>query len=290
MPMRPGRGHGNFHPVAVVPRESLQGNGCECCEKPVSSQAIFSTEFDMTGHLPRTLRHFLPCVVLMACSLPASAQWTGKAEAGLAIASGNADSKTANAKVAIARKDGAWEHSGSLAGLYVRSAGDTTARRWELGAQTRYSFGTHTFWFGAARYEKDRFSGFDHQGVVNTGIGRHFVASDTTKLTGQVGVGYKFSESLPTLTEPRDREKSIAGVAGLEFEHKVAETTTLFDRASAEITSDNNFLQNEAGVRVRMSDRLALSLAYEVRHNTRPPSGFRKTDTLTTVNLAYEVK
>lgn len=244
----------------------------------------------MTSRIARIAHCLLPGFVLLTCSLPVSAQWTGKAEAGLAIASGNADSKTANAKVAIARKQEAWEHSGSLAGLYVRSAGDTTARRWELGAQTRYSFGTKTFWFGAARYEKDRFSGFDHQGVVNTGVGRHFIASDTTKLIAQVGVGYKFSESLPTLTEPRDRESSIAGVASLEFEHKVAETTTLFDRASAEITSDNNFLLNEAGVRVRMSDRLALSLAWQVRHNTRPPSGFRKTDTLTTVNLVYEVK
>ena len=55
-------------------------------------------------------------------------------------------------------------------------------------------------------------------------------------------------------------------------------------------TSGNNFLQNEIGLAVKMSDRLALSLAYAVRHNTDPPAGFKKTDTLSTLNLVYEIK
>jgi putative salt-induced outer membrane protein YdiY len=36
-----------------------------------------------------------------------------------------------------------------------------------------------------------------------------------------------------------------------------------------------------------MTDTLALSLALDVRHNTDPPAGLEKTDTLTTVNLVY---
>jgi putative salt-induced outer membrane protein YdiY len=39
-----------------------------------------------------------------------------------------------------------------------------------------------------------------------------------------------------------------------------------------------------------MTDRMALAVAYAVRHNTDPPEGFEKTDTLATVNLVYEVK
>ncbi len=41
---------------------------------------------------------------------------------------------------------------------------------------------------------------------------------------------------------------------------------------------------------MKVSDRIALSLGYAVRHNTDPPAGFKKTDTLSTVNLVYEVK
>jgi putative salt-induced outer membrane protein YdiY len=49
-------------------------------------------------------------------------------------------------------------------------------------------------------------------------------------------------------------------------------------------------MRNEAGVVVKMTDRLAMSLAYTIRHNTEPPAGFKKTDTLTTANLVYEMR
>lgn len=243
----------------------------------------------------RSHRSLLPgrlvcALALLLCALPAAAQWTGKGEAGVALASGNTDTKTANAKVAASLKADTWEHSGTLAGQYVRNGGDTTAKRWELGAQTRYSFSGNTFWYGGARYEQDRFSGFDHQGVVNTGIGRRFIDNDTTKLAGQAGIGYKFYETLGTLAEPGSTDSSVAGVANLDFEHQLTSTTSVFNRFGAEFTSDSNFFQNQIGVAVKMTDRIALSLAYAVRHNTAPPSGFRKTDTLSTVNLVYEVK
>ena len=109
-----------------------------------------------------------------AVASPAFAQWTGKGEAGVAMASGNTDSTSANARVAIARKVENWEHSASLAGVYLRNDGDTTAKRLELGLQTRYSFSGATYWYGGLRYEQDKFSGFDHPGVISTGVGRKF--------------------------------------------------------------------------------------------------------------------
>ncbi len=239
-------------------------------------------------HLCATARRSIALCALLALSLPAAAQWTGKGEAGIAIADGNSDTKTANAKVTIGKKVDNWEHSLGLAGLYVRNDGATSARRWESFAQTRYSFGGgNTFWFGGLRYEEDRFSGFDHQGVFNSGIGHKFIDSEATKLSGQVGVGYKLWK---TLDVPRDTDGSIAGTAGLDFSHQLTATTSVFNKFGAEVTSDNNFLQNAVGLAVKMSDRLALSLGYALRHNTDPPAGFRKTDTLSTVNLVYELK
>ncbi|MEJ0099592.1 MAG: DUF481 domain-containing protein [Pseudomonadota bacterium] len=243
----------------------------------------------MNIHRLRALaRHFFVAGAMLALSLPAAAQWTGKGEAGLAIADGNTDTRTANARVTVGYKADDWEHSLGLAGLYVRNESETSARRWESFAQTHYNFGGgNTFWFGGLRYEEDRFSGFDHQGVVDTGVGHKFFDSDATKLSVQVGVGYKFFETLDT---PRDKDNAIAGTAGIDFSQQLTATTSFFDKFGAEITSSNNFLQNEAGIAVKVSDRLALNLAYAVRYNTDPPAGFKKTDTLSTVNLVYEVK
>ena len=121
--------------------------------------------------MKKTWMMFATVALAAAGSVPALAQWTGKGEAGIAVASGNTDTKSANAKIAIGNKQDQWEHSASLAGNYVRTDGDTTAKRWELGLQTRYSFSGATFWYGGLRYEEDRFSGFDHQGVLSTGVG-----------------------------------------------------------------------------------------------------------------------
>ena len=39
-----------------------------------------------------------------------------------------------------------------------------------------------------------------------------------------------------------------------------------------------------------MSAKLALAVAFQVRQNTKPPPAFKKTDTLTTLNVVYEIK
>jgi len=224
---------------------------------------------------------------LLFAALPASAQWTGKGEAGLAIANGNSSSRTANAKLDLARKVEKWEHGVGLSGLYVRADGDTTAERWEARAQSRFDFAARTFWFAGLRYEEDRFSGFDHQGLATTGIGRRFIEDEVTRLIAQVGVGYKFWE---TLGAPADKDNRVTGVANVDFTQQLTGTTSVFDRLAGEFASGNNFLRNAIGVAVKMSDRLALALAYLVRHNTNPPDGFKKTDSLSTVNLVYEVR
>ena len=124
----------------------------------------------------------------------------------------------------------------------------------------------------------------------STGLGRKFIDNDTTHFSGQVGVGYKFFKTLPVGLVPADKDSKVVGVAGLDFDHKLTDTTKVYDKFSAEIASGNKFLQNEIGLAVKMSDRMALSLGYAVRHNTNPPAGFKKTDTLSTLNLVYEMK
>lgn len=228
--------------------------------------------------------------LLMLWALPAAAAWTGKGEAGLAFADGNSDTRTANARVTATNKVDDHEFSFGVAGLYVRTDGDTTARRWEAQAQTRANFLGRNFWYGGVRYEEDPFSGFDHQGLVTSGVGRRFIDTERTRLLLQVGGGFKFLERKPQSGAPGRKDDSFTGVSSLEFSHMLTSTTTVFDKASGEFTANNNFVQNEVGVAVKMTTRLALSLAYALRHNTKPPEGFKKTDRLSTVNLVYEVK
>lgn len=225
-----------------------------------------------------------------------AADWTGTGEAGLVIADGNTETETANARLVLGANLGNWTHSGGVAGLYASNDGDKTAQRWELFEQSDYNFGPKTFAFGAGRYEDDEFSGFEYQATLSTGIGRHFIDTERTKLTGTAGIGYKFYETRDSFDDngdliaegDDDSEAILRGTA--DFEHFFNETTSFINAFIVESGSDNTYLENAAALKVKMNERLALALGYTVRHNTDPTQGFKKTDTLTTANLVYEFK
>jgi putative salt-induced outer membrane protein len=242
-------------------------------------------------------RKFLPLVLTLAAAAPAHAELTGKGEAGLVIASGNTETETANVKLALAHERDKWKNQVGLAGLYASDVEGTTAQRWEAFGQSDYNFSPKTFWFGAARYEDDRFSGFEYQATISTGLGRKFVDTDRTKFVGTAGVGYKvfetrdaFDPDTGVLLEEGARGEDVVFRGTLDFEHKLTETTSLLDKFIVEAGADNTFYQNDLSVQVTVTKVLALAVGYSVRHNTDPPIGFEKTDTLTTVNLVYEIK
>ncbi|HEY7641901.1 MAG TPA: DUF481 domain-containing protein [Steroidobacteraceae bacterium] len=228
----------------------------------------------------------------------AHADWTGKGEAGLVIASGNTDTKTANAKLQLATEIDKWKHQFGAAGLYASSEPDgTSAQRWEVFEQTDYNFNPRNFVFGAARYEDDQFSGFEYQAIVSGGIGHKFIDSDVTKFTGTAGVGYKFFQTQDVfddvtgaLIAAGESDSEVVFRGTLDYDHKFTATTSLLDKFVVEAGADNTFVQNDLALQVKMTDVLALAVGYSVRHNTDPQVGFEKTDTLTTINLVYEIK
>ena len=231
------------------------------------------------------------------CMSAARADWSGKGEAGLVIATGNTETETANAKFQLANEVDKWKHQFGGAALYASSDDEgTTAQRWEAFEQSDYNFSPRTFWFGAARYEDDEFSGFEYQAIVSTGIGRKFIDTDVTKFVGTAGVGYKVFETRDAfddaggLIEEGDTDNQVVFRGTLDYDHQLTPTTSVLDKFVVEAGADNTFLQNDLTLQVKMTDVLALAVGYSVRHNTDPPVGFEKTDTLTTINLVYELK
>lgn len=247
--------------------------------------------------LRSVLRLSLVAIAAFLCHVaPASAQWSGRGELGLVIASGNNETKTGNAKLAVKHEGEAWTHEAGLAAVYAADDVGSTAQRYEATEQSEYRFNPRNFWFGGARYENDHFSGFRYQGTVSSGIGHVFIDAEDTELKAQIGVGYKFFATRDVfsdtgvLLEPGESDNSLAGIANVDFKHDFNASTTLVNKLTAEYTSENTFLQNELSLQVKMTDQFAVALGYAVRYNTDPPPTFANTDTLFTANLVYEVK
>lgn len=227
---------------------------------------------------------------------PPPVGWTGQGQAGAVLARGNADTTTADVKLDASDTIDDWKHIAHFAFLYGRSADFTTAQRLEAAWQTNYQFGKKVFVFGSINGENDRFDGFVYQVTLATGLGYKFIDSDTTKLTGTLGFGYRRLQPEQLVKNPDgrvierikgDSTSDGVGTAGLDYMQQLTRTTKLTDKLLVQSGGQNTAVANDFAVAVNMTDTLALSFGYGLRYNSNPPAGSKTTDQLTTVNLVY---
>lgn len=248
-----------------------------------------------------------PLLFAIALGAPglAFAAWTGKGEVGAALSTANTGAKntTFTAKIDLAAEVEKWKHAFGGSTLYTSSKAEasasdpnpddkTSAKRWEVHEQSDYKFTDRMFWFGAVRHEDDDIGSFEHQSAVTTGVGYKVFDSDATKLSAQVGVGYKRFKQRSAL----DNESDAIATGLVNLTQVLTSTTQLIDKLSVESGSSNTLVQNDLAVQVKMTDVLAMSAGYQIRYNTQPGprtfgSGeYAHTDRLLTLNLVYEFK
>ena len=244
--------------------------------------------------------------------------WHGSGEAGLALASGNAKSQNLNAKLTLKKEDEQWKYDFFLEALrnkanvtsttigYVNgqpvppttSKYDLTANRYDAGASAGYKFDERSYIVGALRYEHDGFSPYQYQYTASVGYGYQVLKTAADELSFEVGPGYKVQQPKGaydyTINPPQyhkdDSDKYIVGRGLVNYKHNFNDTTSLVETFLVEGGSDNTYIQNDIGLQVKMSDKLALKAGYQIRHNTEIPafSGYtKKTDQLLTTNLVY---
>ena len=232
-------------------------------------------------------RH-LHAAALCAAFLPAVAsagegEWSGTGEFGLAIAKGNSDNRTLNAKLGLAIETDKWTHALGAALLYGESDGDESARRYEVFGTTGYRLGERSYLSGSTRQQRDRFAGDEYQWTAAGGYGYEAIHNEATKLVFEIGGGYRWSK----LQGVRVHTSEGIGRGFMNFRHAFNDNTSVYDTLLIEAGSKNTFVRNDVGVMVKMSEALALKAGIEIRHNTEVPEGRKKTDTLTTVNVVY---
>ena len=240
----------------------------------------------------------VPAVTVWADEAPPPPQgvWIGKGQLGFLSSHGNSDSESLNANVDVLRYDGAWKNEIYVGGLYGKNSGIVSAERWETRGQSNYSISGDLFAFGGLRYEHDLFDGFQYQASVTGGMGYKLINTDATKLTAQVGAGYrrlrpetidKDPTGLVISRTPLDATGDAIATVGVDFSHAFTKTTVFTNKFLMEAGSSDTLLHDELALTVKMSDKLALSIGYGITDNTKPPAPLKKLDTVASVNLVF---
>lgn len=247
----------------------------------------------------------LICAGLLTLPVVASADWSGKGEVGAALSTANSGATTTTlaAKFDLAQEVEKWKHAFGASTIYTSARAEasadnpnpdeeTSAKRWEVHEQSDYKFSERSFWFGALRHEADDIGSFERQSALTTGIGHKFIDDEQTKLSAQLGAGYKRFKQRSEVDS--DGEAIVTGQ--VELKQSLSSNTMLVDKLVVESGSSNTLIQNDLTLQVKMSDVLAVSLGYQVRYHTDPgPRAFgggeyAHSDRLLTANLVYEFK
>jgi putative salt-induced outer membrane protein len=230
---------------------------------------------------------------------PGDPTWAIRSVLGYSKTGGNTDNSAGNLLFHGAHVMGDWKLLFGVDGLYGSTKGETTAQAWDAFLQGNYNITQRFYWYVGGRYDDDRFSGFAYQAAVKSGVGYKFIDTDDTKLTAQIGAGYRKLRpeilvkddigGVISRTEQPEESDAILD-AGLAFEHNFNKSTKLLIAATTQSGKENTLTNASVALQVKMTDRLALAAGYKLIDNSNPPPGTGHRDTLTTIGLVYELK
>jgi putative salt-induced outer membrane protein len=279
--------------------------------------------FMKTTLLASAMLFALPVATFAADPPPPPMGWSGTGEAGLSIASGNTKSQNLNAKLDLKFNDDQWKDdfyllaqrnksnttvttvdtSTTPPSTVSTSKYDLTANRYEAGASFGYKIDERSYVVGAGRYEHDEFSPYDYQYTLSIGYGYQVLKNASDELAFEIGPGYKvvqptsyITTSIDTSVQPNvftiytvhpDSDSNVVARGKMEYKHSFSDAVSFVDVLVVEAGSNDKFLQNDAGLAVKMNSHLALKVGLQTRHNSEVAPGFKKTDELFTTNLVY---
>ncbi len=240
----------------------------------------------------------------------ATGDWTGTGELGFASTTGNTRSQNLNAKLNLNQENAQWKNNFFLDALrsknqvkVVNASGasvnqyDTTANRYDAGASAGYKLDPRSYIVGAARYEHDDFGANRWQATVSLGYGYIALKTDRSELSFEIGPGYKEYQPTPTtvvvnganVTYTQGRQEEVVARGLINYKYRITDNTAFEDTFLMEVGSKDKYLQNDAGLTVSMTKKLSIKVGFEVRHNSTVLPGIKKTDTLTTTNIVYNI-
>lgn len=204
-----------------------------------------------------------------------------EAEFGYTHLSGNTDSQTLIGKSRLTWLTGRWTHTLRGEVRNVTRDGDTSAEQYLLSGRERYDFHGPHYLFGFARWEKDRFSGYDQQLTAIGGYGRDVIDSKNHRLSLEAGPGYRHDRI------SGNGNDSLGIVYGaLDYLWTLSAYSHVRQEFSVEAADVNTTSRSVSSLTARLNSRLSMRLSHEAKHNSTPPeTAVAHTDHTTSVTL-----
>lgn len=212
----------------------------------------------------------------------------GEAELGATLTTGNTDTSSFKARLALKQELGDWENEYVFEGLYKEDTEEVTAKRYFLGVQGDYQINDLSYLFANTNYEVDPFTGYDFTSTTSAGYGYRFIDTDRISLKAEAGPGYIYQQldEESALAEGYDSDDSVVAHAVIDFQTKISDSSKFQQKFIADWGSKLD-ARSETSLTANIVGALAMKFAVIVRYNSEPLDDKESTDTETNMTLLY---
>ena len=208
--------------------------------------------------------------------------WTGEGQVGAFRSTGNSSDTGLTAGVGLERVGIKWRHKLNAIADFQRSNGVTTREQFLAAYEANYDVSDRMYVYGLAQWERDRFQGFSSRISASGGVGYRVIEEEDMQLSVKAGPAYRRTSFIGG-----GSQSNVAALGALDFDWQISETLKLTEDASVFWDPDNTTFVSNTGLEAALGSSLTARFAYIVEHDTNPPAGAVKTDTLTRLTLIY---
>lgn len=223
--------------------------------------------------------------------------WKGQGEIGGFRSTGNTRNLGLSGGVKLVKDAVKWRVNFKARADYERNAGKTTRDQLSATIEPNYKFDKSLYAYGLAQFERDRFQGFSARYTLSGGLGYELLKTKDLRLAVKAGPAIRITDFADG-----DSKSSLAALAGLDFDWKISDHLKFsqdaggtyasdaqgFTSAIAVIDSDNTSLTATSALDAKLLGSLSARFSYTIEHETNPPIGRIKTDTLSRATLVYD--
>lgn len=208
--------------------------------------------------------------------------WSGNVRLGYLATTGNTETTNANFGFGVDYAIDRWTHGATGTAVGASQDNETTAEAYTLGWRSKWDLTERDYLFGRLDWLKDKFSGYDQQFSQAVGYGRRVIMQPNQTLNLEIGPGARQSE-----LRNGDEEKEAIARLGANYAYIFNEHAQFNFDLGVLTGQENTFTEAVTALKTQLIGNFAVVLSYTVRNNTDVPDDSEKTDTMTSVSLAY---
>lgn len=226
-------------------------------------------------------------VLLLAAGPAAAADakpWKNAVELSFVSANGNSKTQTTSAKDSFAYEfDKLTKLELEGGGLGARSEGKVTAEQYYAEEKVSRKLDDRDYLFEKYRWDRNVFAGVLHRHDFSVGAGRELWKTPKDLLIGEVSPGYINEERLNEA-----RKKFANARAYAKYQRALSATASFSQDAEYTLSlkdARDSRLGTETALIAALTTALSVKNSFVWKHDSRPPAGKRKDDTILSVAL-----